>query len=212
MKKAILTLAATTLLLPASSLFAGTIIFQQNFDGLAQGLSQKTLGNMSTINGTNVDIVGPGLWDVCIGPESGNCVDLGGSGGGKGPWGQLESGAITLNPGVVYDLSFDLIGHKGGTGPTTTVVSFGPYSETFVLNPNDLTSGIVNTTFTVSETETTNLLFVYAAGTSSNNGAVLDNIEITGTEAPEPSSMLLMGTGLLAMIGLAGRKFSGISL
>jgi hypothetical protein len=132
-------------------------------------------------------------------------VDLGGSGGN--PIGQLQSSAITLGPGT-YDLSFDLIGSGRGV-TTTTDVSLGSlYSGTFTLLSGDTTTGIVNTWITVGSTETVNLNFDLTATTNGNVGSVLDNVEIS-TVTPEPSSLMLLGTGFVALAGFARRKLAG---
>jgi len=83
MKKVSLLFVATALLLPSTSLYAGSVVFSQNFDTLTTGLGVTSVGNFTAINGTNVDIVnnGMGYGTLCAGPESGNCVDLGGSNG-----------------------------------------------------------------------------------------------------------------------------------
>jgi len=55
-----------------------------------------------------------------VAPESGNVVDLDGTGGN--PQGVLQSNsAISLSPGVNYYLSFDLIGSQRGIDTSTTV-------------------------------------------------------------------------------------------
>src|SRR5271157_4490917 len=96
MKKAPLFLVATTLLLPSASLYAGTIVFQENFETATQGLSVTTAGQFYTIGGTNVDVIGGNLYGgYCSGPESGNCVDLGGTQTGSpngNAYGHLQTG------------------------------------------------------------------------------------------------------------------------
>jgi len=202
----LLLLAGSALLISSAPLYAGPI-FQQSFDSLTAQLSVTSVGNFTAINGTNVDIVGPGdgYGALCAAPESGNCVDLGGSNGN--PFGQLQSTPITLGPGT-YNLSFDLIGSGRGI-TTTTDVSLGSlYSDVFTLASGDTTSGIVNTTFTVGSTETVTLDFDLAASDNGNVGSVLDNVEIS-TVTPEPSSLMLLGTGFVALAGLARRKIAG---
>src|ERR1700728_4721773 len=78
-------------LLLASALYfgasakAGTVtIFSENFDELTPGPGQTSAGGLSTIDNTNIDILGD-LNDgvngsyfpaLCHAPESGNCLDL----------------------------------------------------------------------------------------------------------------------------------------
>src|SRR5580700_8814897 len=111
----------------------GATMLTENFDELTPAPSATSAGAFSTIGGTNVDIVGSinGSFfpTLCVLPESGNCIDLDGSGGN--PQGILQSvSTFTLNPGTDYFLSFDLIGSQRGNS-TSTTVSFGPYSQTF---------------------------------------------------------------------------------
>src|ERR1700679_3134681 len=104
---------ALTLVCSSTALRAATI-FSENFDELSVAESATTVGPFSAINGTNVDILGPGngFGALCAGPESGNCVDMGGSFGNAA--GQLAlTTPLNLAAGV-YDLSFDLVGSQRG--------------------------------------------------------------------------------------------------
>src|ERR1700685_3891227 len=75
----------------------GSVLLSENFDGLTQHLDVTSAGAFTTIGGTNVDIVrNPGPFPLCNGPESGNCVDMNGSGGN--PQGQLQS-TMVFGPG-----------------------------------------------------------------------------------------------------------------
>jgi hypothetical protein len=195
-----------------TSLYATTIL-TENFDALTPQLTVFNAGLFHTINGTNVDIVGGGLFGgLVVPPESGNAVDMGGSGGNS--FGQLQSAAITLNPGT-YSLSFDLVGSQRGV-MTTTGVNLGPtggpslYSHDFMLASNDDVSGIVNNAmFTVSGSpETVFLTFTLLDG-AANIGSLLDNVSIesgASTVTPEPGSLLLLGSGLTALAGLIRRS------
>jgi PEP-CTERM motif len=190
--------------LPAAA--QATTLLNENFDELTPQLSATSVGAFSAIDGTNVDIVGGGLFgSLCVAPESGNCVDMNGSGGN--PQGILRSNSsFTLQPGVDYFLSFDLIGSQRG-GNASTTVNFGPYSQTFALASSNVTSGIVtNHLITVSAPTTTFLTFT--SNIPGDEGTLLDNVMLTsGTpvSTPEPATLGLLAFGLAAA-GFAGRK------
>jgi hypothetical protein len=186
--------------LPVAAL--GATLLSENFDELTPGAAITSVGAFSAIDGTNIDIVGSlnGSFDpsICAAPESGNCVDMDGSGGN--PQGILQSNAsFTLVPGTNYYLSFQLVGSRRGTSASTTV-TFGPYSQTFNLASADVTSGIVvNQLVTVATTTVTNLTFT--SNTPGIQGNLLDNVLITSAPA-SPSPTPAPPTWLLSVIGL----------
>lgn len=184
-------------------------IFVENFSTATVALATTTAGAFSAIGGTNVDVLGGGTYGaLCAGPESGNCVDMSGSGGNA--LGNLEL-TIPLNLAAgVYDLSFDLIG--SGRGQTTsTTVNFGPYSQTFILTSGDITSGVVvNQAVTIAGGLTQLQFLNNGDGGNPNIGALLDNISISaaGTSmVPEPGTLSLMAIGLLAAAFVVHRRF-----
>jgi hypothetical protein len=189
---------AWTLSLPAPA----AIVLSENFDALTPALAVTSAGGFSTINGTNVDVVGGGLFgSLCATPESGNCVDLDGSGGLS--QGQFQS-TMQFAAGT-YLLSFDLIGsHRSLTASAT--VTFGNYNQTFTLASADVTGGIVvNQSVTLSSPG----FLLFASNTPGNIGLLLDNVVVsTGTSAvPEPSSFIYL---LLAL--LLGGAITGVRL
>ena len=164
----------------------------EDFDGLTQQLAATSAGAFTTINGTNVDIVGSSF-GLCKAPESGNCIDMNGTGGD--PQGQLQSNLL-FAPGS-YLLSFDLIGDQRGSTASVTV-TLGSYDHTFTLSSGDVSGGIVlNAPVTVATPG--HLLF--ASGVPGNIGLLLDNV-VVGTAStsatPEPASLILIGAALLA--------------
>lgn len=205
---------ATLALVPVAA-FGGTIVLNENFDELIPGASATSVGAFSTIGGSNVDIVGgdngsffPGL---CVSPESGNCIDMDGSGGDSA--GQLQSNTAFANG--EYLLSFDLVGTQRGSSSSVTV-TLGNYSMNFNLPSGDDTDGIViNQLVTISGGVNPNLLFSSQDATTDDEGLLLDNVclvtaptgqaavgqvapAVSGCAAatPEPTSGFLMLAGL----------------
>jgi hypothetical protein len=199
----------TILLLSVSATMRATTIFSENFDEVPVGLTRTTAGAFSAIGGTNVDVVGGALFgSLCASPESGNCVDMGGSGGNA--LGNIELATpLNLTAGV-YDLSFDLVGSGRGQNSSTTV-DFGSYTQTFLLTSGDVTDGIVNVEVSIAGGPT-QLEFINngVAGGNPNIGALLDNVSITtgASPVPEPGTLGLMLTGLLGTAGAVRRRFS----
>jgi len=135
------------------------------------------------------------------------------NGSNGNPQGVLQTNTpIALNPGINY-LSFDLIGSGRGTTPSATV-TFGPYSQTFVLSSNDVTDGIViDELVTVSSATMGNLRF--ASNTPGKVGELLDNLLITSSPAsavPGPSSIIPIGPALLGLVVLGRRVMQKLYL
>jgi hypothetical protein len=184
-------------------------LLSENFDGLTPGPGVTSAGAFHAINGTNVDVVG-GLNgsffpELCVSPASGNCIDLGGSEGD--PVGQLQSND-SFGPGT-YDLSFDLLGSQRSE-PTSVTVTFGDYTQTFLLDPFDTTSGVVINEL-VTVTGSPAYLTFTNDGTNpyGDEGPLLDNVTVTTASTgatPEPGSLALLGTGALGILATLRRK------
>jgi hypothetical protein len=181
----------------SASAYAATLL-SENFNELTPGPTATSVGAFSTIGGTNVDIVGSvnGSYfpTLCVAPESGNCIDLDGSSGN--PQGILQSNATF--PAGTYYLSFNLIGSQRGN-TTSTTVTFGPYSQTFVLVSTDVSSGIVSN---VPVTLTAPAQLTFTSNTPGDLGAVLDNVVITNSPpatTPAPPTLWLVIGGCMAV-------------
>ncbi len=203
-----LTLAA--MLLAFSGSLHATTLLSENFDELTTALGVVNAGAFSTVNGTNVDIVGAsnGWGALCAGAESGNCIDMDGTGGN--PLGQLQSNML-FGAGS-YLLSFDLVGNQRG-GSATTTVNFGSYNQTFTLGATDDLTGIILGQ-RVTLITPGYLKFISGDSSGSQQGNVLDNVTVASAPAatPEPESLMLLGTALcvgMTALALRGRPLDG---
>jgi hypothetical protein len=191
-------LAIITLCGLSGSLYGG-VILSENFDELTQQLAATSVGAFSTINGTNVDIVGASF-GLCAAPENDICIDMNGTNGD--PAGQLESN-MEFAAGT-YLLSFDLIGSQRGSTDSTTV-TFGNYDQEFTLASGDDSSGIV-----VNQLATLNSpgFLLFTSDQDGNIGNLLDNVVVStpNSAVPEPSSALPLGLATLAGIFVLVRK------
>jgi len=196
-------LTLSTLCLVPVSMHAATL-FSETFETATLGFGVTTAGQFTTTGGTNVDVLGPGngYGYECLAPESGNCVDLGGTPNNAAALGNLVSTLISIPSAGTYYLSFDLVGNSVElTTSTSATVTFGTYSQSFVLTPQDTVDGIVNSAPVVFASGGSFALSFVNTTSSSDfaNGPILDNVFVTTTMlTPEPATALLLGSALLA--------------
>jgi len=202
-----LSLLAALAVLPGAA--SATTIFTDGFNAATNpGLTvTTTVGNFNVVAPTNVDLLGPGTgtnYGYLCSPGASQCVDLNGTGG-------TSSGIIQSNilfaPGS-YLLSFDLIG--SGRGPTTsTQVTFGNYSQTFTLGSSDNTTGNIVNLSVIVGAGGSYLTFQDLNG-NTNQGSVLNtasvSTRVSTSPVPEPSSLALLGSGILSGVGVLSRR------
>lgn len=97
----------------------GTRVFHDDFDSYALGLSRTSFGGVWSTGDTNVDVIGPGLWDLI--PGNGAYIDMGGSGGN--PVGHLTTG--TQFQAGTYCLRVWVAGNHRNNDADTLEIQFG---------------------------------------------------------------------------------------
>ena len=203
LRKGLPTIATLFLLLAASATArADAILLQDNFDALTPGLynAGSSTAQFNVTSGS-IDVYEHGDFGLpCVG-GGGRCVDQ----DGEGAQTTVLESQLGFGPGN-YLVQFDLAGSQRGD-TNTLIVSLADTSYTITL-PSGAAYSTYNLFFTIPDTFSVQSLTFTHGPSGDNLGLLLDNVSVSSVDAvptPEPTAMLLLGTGL-AGIGASVRR------
>lgn len=161
------------------------------------GFAESTGGNAGVVVGT----------DSGLAPAHGN-QHFTFNGGNNSPGGWIQQ-TLTTTPGTAYTLTFS-VGRSGQTGydlqlrtTATDTLSSSTLLNTLTAPAGGIGYTSVTLTFTATG-ESTRLRFTDASTNNLNSDLYLDNVSVTGSAIPEPSTYALLAG--LAVLALAAYK------
>ncbi|BAH37634.1 hypothetical protein GAU_0592 [Gemmatimonas aurantiaca T-27] len=223
-------LAGSALLaLPASA--QTTVLLQDDFNSLSQGIPYTSPLANFTVMGTSIDVVQNGNYSItCVG-NTGACVDLDGT---PGPGGLASKISYAFAAGDVVRLQFSVSGNQRTAVEDDLEIgfTFDDYIEVLglevflnggsILGPADVgvTDFLTLPTAVAADQPWSTLVFQFTVGSAANIGfslssnsadnvgPVIDDVLFTrtSTTVPEPSTYALMAAGLMAMAAVARRR------
>ena len=190
---------------------AATVIFEDNFNaegtpGTSElnyfGLAQWDLSNLG--DGGTIDLINTG--DYSITCPDGKCLDMDGT---TALAGHLQTQTLfNLIPGM-YTLRFDISGNQRAQTLDRMEVSLGTlFSETFEKNGGDSFENVVRQIVVGSATSAR--LGFHHLTSGDQLGMILDNVSLTlensAQPVPEPSTLLLLASGLVGLVAVRARR------
>jgi hypothetical protein len=140
--------------------------------------------------------------------------DLGGFGDPTGPAGHGIQQTVATTPGTAYTLTFGLTS-EDFSGNSTLEVSIGGITTYLNLTSTGTFLGKPFTTQTINYVATgasTVISFIeFANPSGGNNDPLIDNVifDVASTSVPEPSTLLLLGSGVVGLIGFRRKWIKG---
>ena len=113
---------------------------------------------------------------------------------------------LTTVSGQTYTISYFV----AGTHPNVLEVRFGGatlFNGTSPAYGVGSPSDYVEYTFNSTATSTSTVL-AFSAQRTAGGEILLDDVSVTASSVPEPSNLLLLGTGMAGIMGVIGRKMN----